>query len=156
MYTKRDLILAAFDEIGLGGQFNVGPEDLQLALRTLDRMMATWEGVLPLGYAMPTNPQDSDIAQDSGLRDEANEAVILNLACKIAPAFGKQIMPSTASTARQLYTQLLREAVMPTPTPMPSTMPLGAGNKSWRGGSNTRFFPEPAPVIEADGTTLEF
>lgn len=153
MYNKRQLIEAAFEELAMPvDQYNIGPAEMQSALRRLDRMMGTWSSVLPLGYLLPTNSDDSSLTQESGLADEANDAVILNLAVALSGHYGKVATLETKVEAKRLYNQLLRTAVQPIPVPMPGTMPMGAGNKPWRG--NPPFFPEPAGVLEADATVI--
>lgn len=155
MFTKLQLIEEAFAEIGLGNAFNVGTEEVQVALRRLDTMMAQWAGIgLHLGYLMPTNPGDSSTADASGLPDDANEAVYLNLAVKIAPGYGKTISPDTKASARAGYLALLRKAVQPVEQQMPNTMPRGAGNKPWR--ATAPFFPTPQAVLDADGAPITF
>lgn len=153
MYTKKQIIEKAFRAIGLGSAFNVGPEEMQDALDDLDTMMAGWAGIgLHLGYLMPTNPDDSNVGDASGLPDDANEAVILNLGVKLAPGYGKMLAPETKASARAGYLALLRKAVQPTQQQMPDTMPRGAGNKPWR--STAHFFPTPVSTLDADGAPI--
>ena len=104
-YTKRQYIEAAFDEIGLAAYtFDMQPEQFQSALRRLDGMMAEWnERGIRLGYPLPLSPQQSDLDSQTAVPDRANEAIVTNLACRIAPSYGKQVMPSTMATAREAY-----------------------------------------------------
>lgn len=153
MYTKLQLIEEAFAEIGLGNAFNVGAEEVQGALRRLDTMMAQWAGIgLHLGYALPTNPGDSNVSDASGLPDDAIETVYLNLAIKLAPGYGKNVSPDTKAAARAGYLALLRKTVQPIEQQMPNTMPRGAGNKPWR--SSAPFFPTSQPALDADGAPI--
>lgn len=154
MWTKQQLIDKAFRSIGIGAAFNVGPEEMQDALDDLDTMMAGWAGIgLHLGYLLPTNPGDSEIGSASGLPGDANEAVYLNLALKLAPGYGKNVSPDTKSAARAGYLALLRKAVQPIEQQMPNTMPRGAGNKPWR--ASAPFFPTPVDPLDADGAYLD-
>ncbi len=92
-YTKRQYIEAALTEIGLADYvFNSTPQDLQTALRRLDGMMAEWnERGIRLGYPLPLSPQQSDLDSQTAVPDRANEAIVTNLACRIAPSYGKQV-----------------------------------------------------------------
>lgn len=150
MWLKRELIEQAFTEIGLDPRrFNVEPDDLQSALRSLDAMMATWNAKgLRLGYALPATPSDSDIDADSGLPDLAYEAVCLALAIRIAPSFGKQVSPDTRVSAKQAYDAVALSVAFPPEQPL-KVLPKGAGNKPWRYGNSNPFFPEPQETLDA-------
>lgn len=152
MWTKLQLIDKAFKALGLGSAFNIGAAELQDALSDLDSMMAAWKGVgLDLGYALPANPDASSTGTPSGLPDDANEAVYLSLALKLAPGFGKTPTPEMKAAARSGYSALLRRAVQPIEQQMPNTLPRGAGNKPWRGNA---FFPTPTDTPNDDGAPL--
>lgn len=133
-YTKKEFIVAAYEEIGLASYvFDLQSEDLQMALRRLDSMMAQWNAAgIRLGYPIPSSPSGSSLTEDTDVPDSANEAIITNLAIKIAPSFGRMVAPETKITAAIGYHRLLARAAMPTQQKMPSTMPAGAGNKTWR------------------------
>lgn len=143
-WTKRDLITEAYAELGLAeSNFDLQPEELQTALRRLDTMMALWDGKgIRIGYALPANPRDSDLDQDSGLPDGALETVYLNLALRLAPGFGKAVSVDTRRSAGAGYERLLIEAAQPLAPQQPNTMPRGAGNKPWRPLSSP-YFPKP-------------
>jgi hypothetical protein len=133
-WTKRQFVTEAFDSIGLAGYvFDLQPEQLQSALRKLDSMMATWNAKgIRLGYPLPSSPQDSDLDEETNVPDSAFEAVYTNLALKIAPSFGKQVAIEVKVAAKQAYDTLLQRATAPIEKQLPSTMPLGAGQKPWR------------------------
>lgn len=133
-YSKRQFVSAAFEEIGLASYaFDLQPQQFESALRRLDAMMADWNGKgIRLGYPLPSSPQFSDLDAQSEVPDSANEAIITNLATRIAPSYGKQVMPQTMVTARNAYQTLLSRATMPFEQQLPGTMPSGAGNKPWR------------------------
>lgn len=143
MWTKAQLIDAAFEELALAGfVVDISPEEQASALRRMDTMLATWEGKgIRLGYALPASPDDSDVDQPSGLPDRANEAVFTNLAVRLAASFGKTLNVSTMKTAADSYAALLVPLANPRQQQMPSTLPMGAGNRS-RGFRRT-FFPKP-------------
>lgn len=132
-WTKRQLLDEAFTELGIGNVYDVTPDEQQTAVRRLDTMMATWEGLgIRLGYAMSNNPDEGDLDQDSGLPVGACETVYLNLAKRLAPQFGKQLNAATMASAAQGYSTLLRAAAHPIEQQLRAGIPMGAGNKGWR------------------------
>jgi hypothetical protein len=153
-YTKRQLVDAAMAEIGLASYaFDLMPEQRESALRRLDSLMAEWNARgLRLGYPVPDNPADSDIDVDSNMPDAAWEAVITNLALRLAPSYGKQVNIETKVTARHSLNTILARAALPTEMKLPS-MPSGAGNKS----IDNPFTPEPSSdLIAGPDSTLDF
>ena len=153
-YTKRQLVEAAMAEIGLASYaFDLLPEQRELALRRLDSMMAEWNTRgLRLGYPVPDDPSGSDIDADSNLPDAAWEAVITNLALRMAPSYGKQVNIETKVTARHALNTILARASMPSEMKLPA-MPSGAGNKSF----DDPFLPEPTDdLVAGPDTTLDF
>jgi hypothetical protein len=153
-YTKRQFILAAFEEIGLASYtFDLQPEQLESARRRLDAMIADWNGKgIRLGYPIPSSPQDGSIDEETNVPDSAYEAIICSLGIRLAPSYGKQVMPMTMATAKQGYDTLLQRATFPLEQQMPSTMPAGAGNKPWRVYDNPFLRPPVNPVqVGPDG-----
>ena len=147
-WTKRQLVTQAFDEIGLASYiFDLQPEQLQSALRRLDTMMATWNAQgIRLAYPLPSNPQDSDLDQETEVPDSAYEAIYTNLAIRIAPSFGKQVAIEVKTTAKQAYNVLLQRATHPIDMQLPRTMPAGAGQKPWR--IDDPFLPPPQNPVQ--------
>jgi hypothetical protein len=131
MYTKRQVIEQAFEEIGLASYiFDLTAEQLQSALRRLDLMVASWQAMnIQIGYPLPSDPQNSDIDQQIQTSANNNEALVLNLAVRLAPSYGKSVSPDTKIAAKNLYNQLLIEAAMPYEQQFVKTLPLGAGYK---------------------------
>ena len=132
-WTKRQFITQAFEEIGLAAYvFDLTPEQLDSALHRLDTMLATWNAKgIRLGYPLPSSPQDSSLDEQTLVPDSANEAIYTNLAIRLAPSFGKTPSVDTKTAAKSSYDVLLSLAAMPTEMQMPSTLPVGAGNKPW-------------------------
>lgn len=148
-FSKRQFVEGAFEELGLASYvFDIGPEELDRAMRRLDSMMAEWNGKgIRLGYPIPGNPEDNDLDEPSGVPDSANEAIIGNLAIRIAPTYGKTVSPETRSTAKMAYNTVLQRACYP-PEMQLGMIPAGAGNKpiAIDGGV---FLPPPDTSIDA-------
>jgi hypothetical protein len=157
-YSKRQFVAAAFEEIGLASYaFDLQPQQFESALRRLDAMMASWNALgIRLGYPLPSSPQFSDLDAESEVPDSANEAIITNLAIKLAPGYGKQVMPDTKATAKETYNTLLSRAAVPMEQQLPSTMPSGAGNKPWRVYDDP-FLRHPVdPVLAGQDGPIQF
>lgn len=159
MWTKQQLIDEAFGEIRLQGyQFDIAPEEQQMALRRLDTMMATWSAKgVRLGYLFGTSPDDSSLDSDSGVPLYAVEAVYLNLAIRLAAGLGKAVASDTRKAAAAAYDTLLWAAAQPIEQQMPSTMPRGAGSRVFR-AANQPFMPSPdlGPLQIAEDGGLQF
>lgn len=148
-YTKRQFVEAALTEIGLASYvFDIQPEQLEYARRRLDAMMADWNGKgIRLSYPIPASPEQGSLAEETNVPDSANEAVILNLAVRLAPSYGKQIMPDTRLVAKAAYDTVLQRATAPIEQQFPDTLPSGAGNKYWRDADDP-FMPTPVDPVE--------
>ncbi len=129
-YTKRQLILGAMSEIGLSSySFDMSVDQIEQALWRLDAMMGEWVSRgIRIGYPMPDSPETSDANTETCLPSSAWEAVITNLAVRLAPSYGKSLNPATATTARSSYNSLLAKAAMPDEIQL-DTLPAGAGAK---------------------------
>ena len=148
-YTKRQFVTAAFEELGLADYvFDLSPEQLESALRRLDAMLMEWNAKgIRLGYASASSPQDSDLDTETNVPDSAWEAVITNLAVRIAPGYGKTVSPDTKMVAKQGYNTLLQRATFPLEQQLPETMPSGAGNKPW--WYDNPFLQRPVDPVDA-------
>lgn len=148
-YTKRQFVEGAFEEIGMANYvFDLQPEQLQSALRRLDAMMMEWNAQgIRLGYPIASSPQDSDLSTETGTPDSAWEAVITNLAIRIAPGYGKDVRPETKVIAKNAFNTLLQRATFPLEKQLPETMPIGQGNKPWRW--DNPYAPAPADPVDA-------
>lgn len=150
-WTKRQLILQAFEAIGLASHtFDLSAEQEQSALRQLDSMMATWNGRgLRLGYPIPSTAGGSRLAEDSEVPDRANEAIYLNLAIRLASGVGRQVSIELKESAKQAYDALLSRSAMPSEMQLPSGVPAGAGHKN----SERPFLdpPEDNLLVGPDG-----
>lgn len=130
-WTKRQIIEQAFEEIGLASYvFDLNPSELQSALRRLDLMVASWQARnIQIGFPLSTSPNNSDINDPVETSLTNNEAIVLNLAVRLAPGYGKMVQPETKVAAKALYDQLLMEAAAPIEQQYVNTLPLGAGYK---------------------------
>lgn len=139
-YTKRQIVIGALTEIGLSAySFDLSTDQIEQALQRLDGMVASWGARgIRLGFPLPGSPEDSDANTETGLPDWAWEAVITNLAVRIAPSYGKQISQDTRVTARETYNSLLAKAAKPTEIQL-DTLPAGAGHK----GTDAPFLKTP-------------
>lgn len=156
-YTRLDVIEAALAEIGYANYaYDMQAEQLEAVKRRLDAMLAAWNAMgVRLGYPIPTSPATSELSDETGLPDSAWDAAITNLAVRIAPMFGKQVMTETKRTAKMTLNTLFALSTVPGEKQYPGTLPMGAGNKGWR--SYQAFFPEPeAPLTTGQDSELEF
>ncbi len=120
-------------------------------------MMADWNGKgIRLGYPIPASPQDGSIDEQTSVPDSAYEAIICSLGIRLAPSYGKQVMPETKATAKQGYDTLLQRATFPLEQQFPNTLPSGAGNKPWRVYDNP-FLGNPVyPVTAGPDGPIEY
>lgn len=155
-YTKREYVDMALEEIGLPGyEFDMQPEQLQMAKQRLDAMVATWNGKgIRLGYPIPDSPRSGELSDNANTPDSADEAIYLNLAIRLAPTFGKQVSADTRASAREAYNIVLARAVMPNEMQMPGTMPAGAGHRSI--DRNPFVNPPIDPLLAGQDGPLEF
>ena len=156
-YSKRQFVTAAFEEIGLASYvFDLSSEQLDSALRRLDSMMASWNGKgLRLSYPLPGSPENSDIDAESSVPDFANEAIILNLATRLAPSMGKLVPIETKAAAKQALDVVLLRFAFPLEKSLPNTMPAGAGTKPWRRDNAFLYPVQPTLDAGSDGP-IEF
>ena len=133
-YSKREFVLAAFDEIGIGSyQFDLSPEMLQVGLKRLDAMMASWNARgIRLGYPLASSPGSSDLDTATEVPDSANEAIYQNLAVRIASVFGKVVSPDTKQAAYYAYSAMISKAAEIPEMQFNQTVPAGQGNKFYR------------------------
>ena len=149
-YTRRQYIYGCFEELGMADYvFDLQPEQLQGAARRLDSMLLDWNARgIRLGPNVSATVEVSDLDTDMGVPDRANEAIITNLAMKIAPSYGKQVQAGTVMSAKNALNTLYAIAAAPPTMRLPRTLPAGAGNKPWAWWGGAYVVPEP-PAIDA-------
>ena len=148
-FTKRQFITEAFNEIGLTDYMeNISADALASVLKRLDSMMATWNGKgYRLFYPLSNDPTASNIDEDTRVPDWANEAIIVNLAVRIAPSFGKALSTETKQVAQDALMTLQQIFAQPIEKRLPREMPSGAGNKPWSQNND--------PFVRQEGRQLE-
>lgn len=153
-FTKRQFIEEAYGELGMASYiFDLDTDVLARALRRLDSMLAEWNGRgIRLGYPIPASPDDSDLDEPALVPDWTNEAVILNLAVRLAPGHGKTVSPQTLFAAKRAMDGVLARSAMPSEVQL-AGLPRGAGAKS----HDAPFLPSPTePLTAGPDSELEF
>lgn len=159
-WLKGDIVGKAYEELSIAGyNFDLDPEELQAGCVTLDAMMAEWDARgIKLGYPLADGPGGSDLNDSTNLPAYAVRPVWMNHAKAMAASNGKALTAQQLEIAKQGYDLLLSKAAMPGPTQFPNTLPIGAGNKSWRRQYQGPFFPVPntSPLGNDDSGGLDF
>lgn len=149
--TKRWFITEALDEIGLSSYaFNLSGSDLMAALRKLDTLIATWEAQgLTINWVFSSNYDTSDPDDAVTVPDASLQAVITNLALRIAPSFGKNVSIETRQAAWQGLNALrVSKATIPQQQ-YPVTTPIGEGNRT----ELQKYYPQ-VDQLEAHGNEV--
>lgn len=114
-WSKREVIKQAFTEIGLASYaFDLSAEEMQDAMRILDSMMGVWisRGItFDTAYPIPATIAAGDLDDDTNAPDGAVEPMYLNLAIRLAPGFGKGVLPDTKIAALNGYNTLLGQSL---------------------------------------------
>ena len=152
-YTVRQFVTSALEELGLAAYaYDMGPEQMRSVAKRYNSMLAEWNTKgIKLGATLYDNPDDIDLDTSSDVPDSANEAIITNLALRIAPMFGKQPMQDTRANAKRALNTLTIDFATPIEMQLPS-MPAGAGNKPWRW--DDAFTPAPEEPLDAGSSDV--
>ena len=118
-------------ELGLPSYvYDLTPEQWYSALGRLDLMMSEWEARgISVGYPLPMAPEDSALDQDGQCPDAAHAAIVLNLAIRLAPGYGKSIPIELARSAKGALDVLRAWVITPGVTEPDGSVPAGAGYK---------------------------
>ena len=155
MTTRRDIIYQAYGELGLAEyNFDISPEEMATARRRLDSMMAQWETIVSIGYYMPSNPDDSDVDDETNLPQGVIDAVALNLAMRLAPGLGKTPSSITMSEARIGKNYVLAQFAVIPQKQYSGNLPVGSGNKPLPGW-NGYFRPRNRVTITENGPAFQ-
>lgn len=131
-WTKRQIIEQAFEELGLAAyDFDLQPEQIESARRKLNNMVAGWSSRnIQIGFPLPSGADTDDINDDTDAPDYVIDAMIYNLALRIAPSIGKQPSHDTRLIASQSYENMIRMSVIkPISIKLDPMLPAGAGYK---------------------------
>jgi P22 tail accessory factor. len=141
--TKGDLVLAALRKLGVASDAtltDVEPQSVEDAVNDLEMMMAEWLGGddspgIDVGYVFAADDTPADPGDAHGMKNNALNAVILNLACRIAPDYGMDANAKLVTTARYGKEALVRLSAMSRAktarckSGYPNRMPIGSGNR---------------------------
>lgn len=134
--TKRALIMQALEDIGITEDFDPTPEELQSALRRMDRMAAEWEGIgVSVGYDMAGGLNDL-----AGIPVSAENCFAVNLGVRIARSFGKAVTADAKVEAGQALNAMMVAHITVPEVPYPASLPLGTGNR--QGVMEQQYFPD--------------
>lgn len=155
MTTKREVIVMAYEELGLAEyNFDISPDEMATARKRLDRMMAEWETKVSTGYMIPLNPDDSDVDDECGVPDGIINAMAMNLAVRLAPGLGKVLTVETRVAAKSGYDTMLGFLAVIPSIKYPNTLPVGAGNKPLP-GRREFFNSNPNITTTGNGNSLD-
>lgn len=140
--TKNDLVIAALRKLGIASDAtltDVEPQSTGDAINDLEMMMAEWLGGedspgIDVGYIFAGAGVDPESGDEHGMANNALNAVITNLACRIAPDYGREASTKLVANARYGKEQLLKLSALDRArnarckAGYPSRMPVGSGN----------------------------
>ncbi|OYE72377.1 hypothetical protein CI631_23845 [Shigella sonnei] len=118
--TKGDLVLAALRKLGVASNAtltDVEPQSMEDGVNDLEMMMAEWLGGdaspgINVGYIFADADVAPDPGDEHGLSNNAINAVIFNLACRIAPDYALEASAKLITTARYGKEQLVKLSAM--------------------------------------------
>lgn len=124
--TKKQIILDAYANIGYSDYFyNEDAEQIDFALRILNRMLSDWESVgISIGYNFDGNVQDS-----ASVPDYALNAIISNLSMRLAGSVGKQVPQDDRQNAIDAYNNLKLKFLTIPILPRSNLIPAGQGSR---------------------------
>lgn len=154
-WTKREIVHTAYEEIGLANYvYDLAPEQLQGAVNRLDTMMAQFNmRGIRLSYPLFSNPRSIKLDDETELPDYAVEAIILQLALRIAPSVGKEVSLETRANAKSSLNNLYATVAFPNErVGNVDGVPAGAGYKRTRKTLN----PAPQRIDAGNDSPLDF
>ena len=143
MTTTSEVVTAALGlTLTRAGDIPLEPNETEQGIFQLNTMMASWS--LALGYTKVSSMSDTITTPDYAI-----DAIIQNLAIRLAPSFGGLVDMDLRETARQAKKDMLRQAVRIGPAKLPSTLPRGTGNT--QDLRSTVFYEPIVPAAPTDG-----
>jgi hypothetical protein len=123
--TKNEIVTSALTEIGIADfEFDATTAEGLSGVDRLNTMMAYWSSInINVSYNF-----EGAVGADSGLPISSYEAVIANLAIRLATSYGKQIPQQVLASAKAGLTALLGESAKPIERQL-GVLPFGAGHK---------------------------
>lgn len=162
--TKGDLVHAALRKLGVASNAtltDVEPQSLEDGVNDLEMMMAEWSGLTGSGIDVGYIFADPDTAPEAGdahgLSNNAINAVIFNLACRIAPDYVMEASAKIITTARYGKEQLVKLSAASRAKSLwknsgyPNRMPVGSGNRLLTG--NGIYYYHRSEVSDANSST---
>lgn len=148
--TKGETVSAAYAMIGMT---NAGTTLVSEGVPHLERMMHTWwNEYIDTGYAFAATVSEALPADDSTLTNLDEDAVILNLAVKLATINALVIGGTLTGDAKTAKTG--RYPLTPIPTAQNPYMPVGAGNQRRYSRVKYQGEGEAAPLLTIGGIPL--
>lgn len=137
-YTKGQFVQEALEELGIADyDFDVIPEQMESGVRKLDSMMMQWNSKgIYLAYPSSSSGESPDPSTDTDVPDFAWEAVITNLALRLAPGYGKAVNLETKVAAKNALNAVMSRTAAPLERRL-DKLPKGAGYKA----VETNFLP---------------
>jgi hypothetical protein len=122
--TKGALVTEGYELIGMTSALDAGL--LSRGVKILERMIGRWGEAFVTGYTLAVPPILPVSTDDSTVNQNAEDAIINNLAVALASANGMIAGPKIEADAKEGKDNLV--SVTPIPTAKNPFMPLGAGN----------------------------
>lgn len=146
-YTKRQFIQDAFANNGVTVyDMDIDGGEYQIALNKLDNMMSEWDADgIRVSYPLPRSPSESSLDTLTAVPQKANNAIVVNLANRIASIIRKPVTRDMKVEAKDAKRALIKSLVNIKEQQYLDTTPKGAGYKTWRGngsGLENPFFRE--------------
>lgn len=145
MSTGTDLIEKALMEIGAHSVVSPAPpESINIGLGKLNAMLQQWTSESIAMEVVPLRAAGEQLGEPA----DATDAIIYNLAIRLAPSFDAPVSPdlrglaqSTYSTIKALYRKVTIPRLVPT-----GTLPKGSGHSK---GYANRTYMKPGEAFDA-------
>jgi hypothetical protein len=157
MLTKGEIVTQALKRIRISGlTSDADPREIVDAIQELDLMIGAWrDRGLDIPYDDTPDFSDPNTNQLSGIIEENNQAVVLNLALNLCDLFGKSPTQTLKQMANATYSSLF-SIVMPSRDGNPY-LPMGRGSSypySYSFDYNKFFTTEKSAPIDSDTEKL--
>jgi len=132
-----EVVEDAFEEITVKtAEVPLTSDELQAGIRRVNRMLVAWADIGTIaGYNPVLNGSDT-----IDIQPEAEEAVIANLALKLAPSFSKPLTQALVAFASDSLNRLQASNSIVGEVAFPDTLPIGSGNQCPDINTDRRFF----------------